>query len=56
MNKSASSFGGWLAQRRKTQDLTQDELAQRVGCSMALIRKVDANERKPSKQIVELLA
>ena len=56
MSKLAGSFGAWLAQRRKAQDLTQEELAQRVGCSMALIRKIEANERKPSKQIVELLA
>lgn len=56
MNKSASSFGVWLATRRKNHDLTQEQLAQRVGCSLAMIRKIEANERKPSVQIVDLLA
>ena len=33
------SFGEWLKQRRKALDLTQNELAERVGCSLATIRK-----------------
>ena len=56
MTKSESSFGAWLAKRRKTHDLTQEQLAQQIGCSLALIRKIEANERKPSIQIVDLLA
>jgi transcriptional regulator with XRE-family HTH domain len=28
-----ASFGVWIQQRRKVLDLTQDELARRVGCS-----------------------
>lgn len=56
MTKSESSFGVWLAKRRKAHDLTQEQLAQHIGCSLALIRKIEANERKPSIQIVDLLA
>ncbi|UCG25637.1 MAG: helix-turn-helix transcriptional regulator, partial [Chloroflexota bacterium] len=34
----------------------QAELAQRAGCSAAMIRKIEADERKPSLQLAELLA
>jgi predicted ATPase/DNA-binding XRE family transcriptional regulator len=51
-----TSFGRWLSARRRLLDLTQDELAQRVGCSIVTIRKLEADERRPSKQIAERLA
>ena len=50
------SFGYWLRLKRKALDLTQDGLADRVGCSAATIRKIEAEERRPSAQIVERLA
>src|SRR5690348_4250897 len=50
------SFGNWLRQRRKALDLTQLELADQVGCSVVTIRKIEADERRPSKQITERLA
>lgn len=50
------SFGDWIQQRRKALDLTRNELAQRVGCSVSAIRKIEADERRPSKQIAERLA
>ncbi len=50
------SFGGWLKQRRKVLDMTQHELAQRVGCSIETIRKIEADLRRPSHQIAEYLA
>ncbi len=49
-------FGLWLKRRRKTLDLTQDALARRVGCSLATIQKIEADERRPSRQIADLLA
>jgi predicted ATPase/transcriptional regulator with XRE-family HTH domain len=49
------SFGNWVRRRRKTLDLTQEELAQRVGCSASLLYKIEADERRPSRQIAELL-
>lgn len=52
----AVSFGMWLRQARKARDLTQEELGQQVGCSTAAIRKFEADERRPSKQLVERLA
>ena len=44
------SFGNWVKRRRKALDLTQQELAQRVGCSLATIVKFDSDERRPSRQ------
>ncbi len=50
------SFGRWLRQRRKALDLTQEALADRVGCSISAIRKIESDERRPSRQIAGLLA
>ena len=50
------SFGEWLSRRRKTLDLTQAELAQQVPCATITIQKMEANERRPSKQMAERLA
>src|SRR5262245_31373960 len=52
----SASFGAWIQRRRKALDLTQDELAQRVGCSAETIRKIEADARRPSKQIAARLA
>jgi predicted ATPase/transcriptional regulator with XRE-family HTH domain len=49
-------FGSWLRRQRKAFDWTQRALAQRVGCTAATIRKIEAGERKPSRQLAELLA
>jgi predicted ATPase/transcriptional regulator with XRE-family HTH domain/Tfp pilus assembly protein PilF len=48
--------GTWLKQRRKEFDLTQEELARQVGCSAIAIRKIEADEYRPSKQIALKLA
>jgi predicted ATPase/DNA-binding XRE family transcriptional regulator len=53
---SEVSFGYWLQQRRKTLSLTQQELAQQVGCSTITIRKIEAEERRPSKEVAARLA
>ncbi|HEY3312784.1 MAG TPA: tetratricopeptide repeat protein [Anaerolineales bacterium] len=50
------SFGYWLRLKRKTLDLTREALADRVGCSVSTIRKLEEEERRPSTQIAELLA
>ncbi|HEY3228469.1 MAG TPA: helix-turn-helix domain-containing protein, partial [Roseiflexaceae bacterium] len=50
------SLGLWIKRRRKALDLTQDELAQRVGCSLALIQKIEADARRPSREIATRLA
>lgn len=49
------SFGYWVKRRRKALDLTQQELATQLGCSVSLILKIEMDERRPSRQIAELL-
>ena len=49
-------FGEWLKRRRKASGWTQEGLADRVGCSAIAVRKFEAEERRPSAQIVERLA
>ena len=50
------SFGHWLEKRRKALDLTREEFANKVGCSASALRKIETDERRPSKQLAELLA
>lgn len=50
------SFGRWLEKRRKALDLTRGELAQKIGYSVSALRKIETDERRPSKQLVESLA
>ena len=51
-----ASFGRWLKLRRLALDLTQSDLGQLVGCSAMTIRKIEADERRPSRQLAERLA
>lgn len=50
------SFGEWVKRRRKMLDLTQEELAKRANCSVFALRKIEADDRRPSKQLARLLA
>ncbi|MGE5224582.1 MAG: tetratricopeptide repeat protein [Omnitrophica WOR_2 bacterium] len=50
------SFGEWLQKRRKALDLTREELSRCSGCSVSALRKIEADERRPSKQLSGLLA
>jgi predicted ATPase/transcriptional regulator with XRE-family HTH domain len=50
------SFGAWLKRRRKALDLTQEGLAQLVGCAVVTIRKLEAEVQPPSRQLAERLA
>src|SRR5262245_15189076 len=51
-----SSFGYWLRRRRRTLDLTQEQLAQQVGCALETIKKIEIDARRPSRQMAERLA
>jgi WD40 repeat protein/serine/threonine protein kinase/DNA-binding XRE family transcriptional regulator len=51
-----ASLGEWIRRRRKALDLTREALAQQVGCAIITIRKIEADERRPSRQITERLA
>lgn len=50
------SFGAWVQKRRRALDLTQGDLARLVGCAEVTIQKIEADARRPSRQIAELLA
>jgi len=56
MSQASTSFGGWVKHRRRMLDLTQEDLAQRAGCSVFTLRKIESGERRPSKQLAGLLA
>ena len=56
MEDRTYSFGYWLRRRRKALDLTQEALAQQVSCSGFTIRKIEADERRPSRHLAERLA
>src|SRR6187431_2102444 len=51
-----ASFGYWVRRRRKALDWTQGDLARRVGCAGITIQKIEADERRPSRQVAERLA
>jgi predicted ATPase/class 3 adenylate cyclase/DNA-binding XRE family transcriptional regulator len=50
------SFGEWLRRQRKAAGLTQEQLALQISCSTSALKKIEAEERRPSGQIVERLA
>jgi len=50
------SLGMWLRQRRRQLDLTQAELGRRAGVSAATVRKIEADERRPSVRAASTLA
>ncbi len=50
------SLGRWLQQRRRAVDLTQEELGQCAACSTDHIRHLEADRRRPSKEVAERLA
>jgi predicted ATPase/transcriptional regulator with XRE-family HTH domain len=53
---TTDSFGYWVRRRRKALDLTQAELARRVGCAVVTLRKIEGDERHPSLAMAEQLA
>ena len=52
----STSFGYWVRRRRKALDLTQEALARAVGCALITMKKIEADERRPSVQMAERLA
>lgn len=50
------SFGKWLKRQRKFIGLTQEQLARQLNCSTIMVRKMEAEERRPSAQMIEQLA
>ncbi len=50
------SFGEWLKRRRGAGGWTQKQLAQQINCSISALRKMEAEERRPSIQVIQRLA
>ena len=50
------TFGGWLKQQRKQKSIGPDDLSEQVGCSTITLLKIEAGERRPSRQLALLLA
>jgi len=50
------TFGQWLRRGRKARDLTQAELGRRVGCAAGTIRKLEADELRPSREVAARIA
>ena len=55
MSRNCRSVSECTQQRREL-DLTQEALAERAGCSVDTIRKVEAGSMRPSRQLAEILA
>lgn len=53
---TTSSFGDWLRQRRRALGLTHAALASVVHCSVSALRKIEQDERRPSRHLAERLA
>ncbi len=50
------TFGAWLKQRRKRLHLTQRDLAEQAGYAEVTLRKVEAEELRPSREMAQRLA
>ena len=50
------SFGSWLRARRRARDLTQADLARQVGCATSTLKKIEQDQRRPSKELAARLA
>ena len=58
MNKKLTeeiSFGEWLHQRRRMLDLTQQNLADQVGCARITLRRIESGTLRPSKELTLIL-
>lgn len=56
MQRVTHSFAQLAKSKRKTLGLTQLQLAQKMNCSLSLVRKIESGERLPTRQIAGLMA
>lgn len=54
--RASAPFSEWLRRRRQALDLTQQQLAELVGYTSAMLRKVERGERRPSRAMAARLA
>ena len=55
VSSEETSFGQWLHQRRRSLDLTQQDLADQVGCARITLRRIESGTLKPSKELALIL-
>lgn len=48
-----NTIGEKIKQYRKTLNLSRDELANKIGCSVHAIAKYEQNQRKPNLDIIK---
>src|SRR4051794_41124367 len=51
-----ATFAQWLKRSRRRLDLTQEELAARVGYANPTLQKIERGVRRPSRELAERLA
>ncbi len=49
------TFGAWLKLRRRVCDVTQKQLARQLGVAEITIRKIEADQLRPSKHLADLM-
>jgi predicted ATPase/DNA-binding XRE family transcriptional regulator len=49
-------FARWLKRQRQARDLSQEALAERVGCAPSTLQKLEQGARRPSRAMAERLA
>jgi predicted ATPase/transcriptional regulator with XRE-family HTH domain len=53
---NSPTFGAWLRQARIARDLTQEALAEQIGCSTQTVRAFERDRRRPSREMVARIA
>ena len=54
-SNSNTTFGQWLKAKRERLDVSRAEVAQRAHCSVSTVKKVETDERRPSRQMAAML-
>ncbi len=55
-NAIGITFGRWLKQTRQQRGIGSTQFAELIGCSTITLLKIEAGERRPSRQIAALIA
>ncbi len=50
------TFGQWIKELRAQHELTQERLAERVGCATSTLRSFEQGARRPSREMSERIA
>jgi ribosome-binding protein aMBF1 (putative translation factor) len=54
--EAAPGFGAWLRENRQARDMTQQQLATRLGLSGSLVSRIESGERPPRPEHLRALA